>query len=198
MGRCGCSSAGASGAAISDTDCISVTGAGTSASPFALEPIINPAANNLLECGANGLFVPDPDDPGEWTPYTPTWQSASYPQPIPLPGALVGLYRARGHSIEFAIELAIGDGTVPGTGFWTFGLPPGYPCAIGTAVSGLATVVADGQNYPCSGVIGAGGTALVLFAATSGGGAAIGSPAPGGSGYGGGSHIYIGGVYPSS
>ncbi len=59
--RCGCSSVGAIGTAMVGTDCVSVAGAGTSASPFEVELSLNVAVDNLLECSESGLYAPAPE-----------------------------------------------------------------------------------------------------------------------------------------
>lgn len=60
MARCGCSSVGATGAAMTGTDCVGVSGAGTPASPFEVELILADLNDNLLECTALGLYARAP------------------------------------------------------------------------------------------------------------------------------------------
>jgi len=158
MGRCGCSSSAASGAAIGTAPCITAAGAGTPASPFILSPRIDPDVRNLLSCGSAGLLAPDPDNPGVWTSYTPTWSSDGGGQPSIGNGTLVGLYRKRGHSLELLIELVVGSTSGVGTGFWRFSLPAGlvsgfasplafqtYDTSPGNVLAGVALAVA-GEN----------------------------------------------------
>lgn len=56
-GRCGCSSSNATGASISAGACVTVTGAGTTASPAVIGVEIDPSSANTLECGTDGLFA---------------------------------------------------------------------------------------------------------------------------------------------
>ncbi len=56
-GRCGCSSSNATGASISAGACVTVSGAGTTASPAVIGVEVDPDASNNLQCGANGLFA---------------------------------------------------------------------------------------------------------------------------------------------
>lgn len=57
MARCGCSNPGVLGClcTLVDSNCVDVSGAGTVASPYTLAPIIDPAAGNIVSCGASGL-----------------------------------------------------------------------------------------------------------------------------------------------
>lgn len=59
MPRCGCSAVEQAGCQCSfdDTNCIQVTGTGSSSSPFAASPILDPDSDNLLSCGASGLLA---------------------------------------------------------------------------------------------------------------------------------------------
>lgn len=56
-GRCGCSSSNATGASISAGSCVTVSGAGTTASPAVIGVEIDPSDANNLQCGSAGLFV---------------------------------------------------------------------------------------------------------------------------------------------
>lgn len=57
-GRCGCASAPATGAAAVGSNCITLTGAGTPASPFVTSLKLNPSVDNRASCGGAGLYVP--------------------------------------------------------------------------------------------------------------------------------------------
>lgn len=138
MSRCGCSSSAASGAAISNTSCITATGAGTPASPFLLRPQIDANPANQLICGGGGLFVPNPDNPGNWSTYTPGWYTDTPDQPTIGNGILAGMYRKRGHSLELLINLVIGSTTYGGTGNWQWGLPLGLVSGFNCVVAGIA------------------------------------------------------------
>ena len=57
-GRCNCSSVNATGASLTaGSDCVSVTGAGTPASPAVIDVVVDPSASNNLQCGPGGLFA---------------------------------------------------------------------------------------------------------------------------------------------
>lgn len=75
--------------------------------------------------------------------YTPSWTSASNPQPSLGNGTLVGAYMQIGRLVVFALELVAGSTTTFGTGQWffTLPLPPGYVGSYGltqNAVRGIA------------------------------------------------------------
>jgi hypothetical protein len=57
--RCGCSDPGVLGCScdLIPTDCIDVTGDGTVATPYELDPIFDSDADNIASCGASGLLV---------------------------------------------------------------------------------------------------------------------------------------------
>lgn len=55
MARCGCSSTCV--CSISPSACITVSGNGSTGTPFVLAPIIDPDATNALACGPDGLFA---------------------------------------------------------------------------------------------------------------------------------------------
>lgn len=59
--ECGAVVAEGCACSVADSDCIHSDGEGSVADPFTFEPIIDPAAGNLLVCGAAGLgaFLPD-------------------------------------------------------------------------------------------------------------------------------------------
>jgi hypothetical protein len=59
VSRCRCGSEGVfeCGCSAADSDCIDVTGAGTSANPFSFSPILDSDPDNLLSCGASGLLA---------------------------------------------------------------------------------------------------------------------------------------------
>lgn len=62
MGRCNCGATEAQGCqcSLTDSDCFSVTGAGSAENPFAVEANLDPDTENLMECSASGLaaFLP--------------------------------------------------------------------------------------------------------------------------------------------
>lgn len=150
MGRCNCSSVGSTGAAITDADCIAVTGAGTAADPFLLNPVVDPDPCNAYECRPTGIFVPDPDCPGEWTVYTPTWTTTGNPPSIG-DGVLAGRYRRRGMSLEILINFVIGASTNIGTGSWQFGLPAGFLTDPGVSQIVAARVDSGASNVGFTG-----------------------------------------------
>ncbi len=45
---------------VADTDCIVFSGTGAAATPFSAEPVIDPVADNLLECTATGMRAINP------------------------------------------------------------------------------------------------------------------------------------------
>jgi len=55
MARCGCSSECV--CSISPSDCITVSGNGSTGAPYVLAPIIDPDFTNALACGPDGLFA---------------------------------------------------------------------------------------------------------------------------------------------
>lgn len=130
-GRCNCTSADISGAAISDTPCIRASGAGNPSSPFNIYPVLDPAPNNLLQCGSGGLAVPDPDNPGNWSAYTVDWRSSGTQQPAIGNGGKAGYYRKRGKSLEVMIAVVFGGSTTKGepNSVWQFTLPSGMVAA---------------------------------------------------------------------
>jgi hypothetical protein len=46
---------------VDDSDCIVVGGDGSEATPFILEPVLDPDGDNLLTCGTDGLLVELPE-----------------------------------------------------------------------------------------------------------------------------------------
>lgn len=62
MARCGCSDVVAEGCAcqVTDSDCFTISGSGSVANPFAVSPILDPDAANMMACGVDGLgaFLP--------------------------------------------------------------------------------------------------------------------------------------------
>lgn len=61
--RCGCSDPGVIGCGcdLVDSDCMNVSGAGTSASPYTVAPIVSGVTGQLLSCGADGLLASKAD-----------------------------------------------------------------------------------------------------------------------------------------
>ena len=57
MTRCGCEGAGGCQCFLSGSACLAVTGAGSSASPYVLTPVISADVDNDLSCRADGLFA---------------------------------------------------------------------------------------------------------------------------------------------
>jgi hypothetical protein len=55
MARCGCSSTCV--CSISPSECITVSGNGSTGAPFVLAPIIDPDPTNAMGCGPDGLFA---------------------------------------------------------------------------------------------------------------------------------------------
>lgn len=62
MGRCSCSEVlvASCSCGFQASDCIEISGSGAAGNPFIIEPILDPSADNELECGANGLLVEGP------------------------------------------------------------------------------------------------------------------------------------------
>ncbi len=71
------------------------------------------------------------DFEGRWITYTPTWYSASDPQPAVGNGIHEWFFTRRGNTINVKGRLYWGSSTTNGTGGWTWSLPPGV-----TAISG--------------------------------------------------------------
>lgn len=128
-GRCGCQSSGVTGVAIANSSCIGASGMGNIDSPFVIEPIVDPDPDNLLECGAAGLRVDDPDKPGQWTAYDVQWRSAGSTQPVLNDGQKYGYYRRRGGSVEVAVMITFGYQTTLGQmgNPWQVTLPSHLP-----------------------------------------------------------------------
>lgn len=59
MARCPTCGTEATGCdcSVLDTDCFEITGSGSEANPFGVQPILDPDADNLLSCGVNGLMA---------------------------------------------------------------------------------------------------------------------------------------------
>lgn len=115
MGRCGCGN-GSCGCAISSTDCLAVTGAGTAADPFEVAPVLSAEVPNLLECQADGLFARA--TPEAWTDWTPTYTNMTAGNGT----TTYARYARVGRWIAFELRFTLGStstiGTVP-----TFTLP---------------------------------------------------------------------------
>lgn len=163
MARCGCSSAGASGAVIANTPCVTTAGAGTPSSPFLLSPKIDPNITNVLTCGAAGLLVPNPDNPGAWTGYIPSWQGAGSPEPDVGNGYLYGIYRRRGRSLELLISLVFGSTTDPGGYVWRWYLPGGMTAAFPAPVPAHVRNNITGEYYPAAGLVNVGNNYIELM-----------------------------------
>lgn len=167
MARCGCSSSGASGAAIGAGSCITAAGAGTPASPFVLSPRIDPDSRNLLICGASGLLAADPDSPGSWSSYTPTW-SGDFSSGVIGNGLIAAIYRKRGHSLEWIMEQAWGSTTANPSGQWRWSLPPGMACGFHSPVS-LWSYAAGSGEFPAGTALASAGETVMRAASVTGG-----------------------------
>lgn len=58
--------------------------------------------------------------------YTPTWTGQTT-NPALGDGSIIGEYFVMGKLVTVHVLLTIGSTTTLGTGYWLFGLPPGYP-----------------------------------------------------------------------
>lgn len=95
---------------------------------------------------------------GAWATYTPAL-TASGTTPTLGASTITGSYRQALHTIDIQINLTIGSGWAPGTGFYRFSLPSGVT-PVNAALAGesfggytvwdasAANVVSDGCVYP--------------------------------------------------
>lgn len=93
MARCGCGSTGATGAAMESTNCVNVAGAGTALDPFVVTLALAEVEDNLLECGAAGLYARAPQ------------QTADDASISVTPGTALGDY---GFAVEISAEAGNG------------------------------------------------------------------------------------------
>lgn len=148
MGRCGCSSAAASGVSVIDTDTIDVSGAGTPASPFAFNVEVSATAGNRLEAVGDGLLVPDQFE--EFTSYTPAWSSDGGSQPS-SPVLSEGSYLAVGPLLWVFVHFAASTPTSNfGSGNYTWSLPSPYASMLLRTVVFAANVFVNGVRMPAS------------------------------------------------
>lgn len=138
MARCGCTSVPATGVSIVDSATVNVSGAGTGDSPFEMDVIVDPDADNLLDALAAGLFVPG----GRWVNYTPTWTSLGGP-PAVGNGTLSGRFLDLGKLIVVNITLLVGSTTSFAGALHNFSLPAGYTAGSQPAGAGLASCQAQ-------------------------------------------------------
>lgn len=166
MSRCGCRTVGLPGAAAAATSCLVPSGAGTPASPFLLTPKIDPVAGNRLSCAGGGLMVTDPDNPGAWTSYVPSWTAAGGAPPVIGDGFLYGVYRRRGRSLELLVTMVFGVTTEPydaGSSSWRWSLPAGLVAAFPAPVVAHVYNSRSGDYYPAHGLANVGDPYIELM-----------------------------------
>lgn len=88
-----------------------------------------------------------------WNTYTPTWTSSGAPGPAIGNGTIQGRYKRRGKDVTLIIHLTFGSTTNPGTGQWSFGLPPvNNPATLVNAnaawVGSASALDPGGGHYP--------------------------------------------------
>jgi len=106
VGRCGCGNGGCA-CALSSTDCLAVTGAGSVADPFEVAPVVSPDTGNILVCQANGLFAGHE----VWTSWTPTFVNFTIGN-----GTVTGAYARVGRTIHFYFKVVLGSTSSMGSG----------------------------------------------------------------------------------